>query len=62
VHRLALVPKLLLDREVIQLRGENERLRLQLFWRDHNAKKLSKAMAAANQSTRGPQCAAWYDG
>jgi hypothetical protein len=56
VHRLALVSKLLLDREVIQLRAENERLRLELFWRDHNAKELSNAMASANQSTRGPQC------
>jgi hypothetical protein len=57
VHRLALVSKLLLDREVIQLRAENERLRLELFWRDHNVEQLGKTMAAANQSTKGPRCA-----
>ncbi len=57
VHRLALVSKLLLDREVIQLRAENERLRLELFWKDHTVEKLREAMVAANQSNMGPKCA-----
>jgi hypothetical protein len=56
VHKLAFVSKLLLDKEVIHLRQENERLRLQLFWRDHDVRRLNEMMASANQSENGPQC------
>jgi hypothetical protein len=56
VHKLALVSKLLLDKEVIQLRRENENLRLLLFWKDHNVQRLKEMMASANQSDNGPKC------
>ena len=56
MHKLALVSKLLLDMEVIQLRQENEKLRLLLFWKNHNVQRLKEMMASANQSENGPQC------
>jgi hypothetical protein len=49
--RLALVSKVLCDREAIELRKENERLyqenqvlKLTVFWRDHNISMLNEAM------------------
>jgi len=49
--RLALVSKVLCDREAIELRQENERLyqenqvlKLAVFWRDHNIDVLTGAM------------------
>jgi hypothetical protein len=55
-HKLALVSKILLDREVLHLRQENELLRLQLFWKDHCRSHLSELMCQANQADQGPQC------
>jgi hypothetical protein len=54
VHKLALVSKLLLDKEVIHLRQENEALRLKLFWKEHNRSELSDRMREANQAHKGP--------
>jgi hypothetical protein len=59
IHKLALVSKLLLDKEVLHLRQENEALRLQLFWKDHNCSQLASLMEEANQASEGPQCACW---
>jgi hypothetical protein len=57
LHKLAFVSRLLLDKEVIELRQENERLRLLLFWKEHNVRTLSKLMRDLNRSRSGPQCA-----
>ena len=38
--RLALVSKLLYDKELIEMRQENEKLKLEIFWRDYNMEKL----------------------
>jgi len=54
LDRLALVSKIMLDERVVALRQENERLRLQLFWKDHGKSQLEEYMAQANQS--GPNC------
>jgi hypothetical protein len=56
VHKLALVSKLLLDKEVIHLRQENEALRLKLFWKEHNRSELRDRMREANQAHEGPRC------
>ena len=59
IHKLALVSKILLDREVLHLRQENERLRLQLFWKDHARSHLQELMREANQAEEGPRCKCW---
>lgn len=57
LDKLALVSKLLLDRQVLALRAENEDLRLQLFWRDHAVDKLNALMGTANQNgANAPHC------
>ena len=45
---LALVCKVLLDREVLELRSENERLKLRLFWKTYGPEQLRAAMEDAN--------------
>jgi hypothetical protein len=57
VERLSLVAKVLMDTRLIELKRENETLKMQLFWRDHSPSMLQKAMAAANQIDGGPRCA-----
>ena len=59
IHKLALVSRILLDREVLHLRQENERLRLQLFWKDHSIRHLQELMREANQAEEGPRCDCW---
>lgn len=54
VDRLALISRLLLDERVLELRMENEALRLKLFWKDHNLCELRDLMAMANRA--GPDC------
>ena len=44
VSLLALASKPLYDREMLELRSENESLKLKLFWKDYNVHKLHKAM------------------
>jgi len=51
------VSKVLMDQRVIELRQENERLRLESFWRDHSLKKLDKRLRWANSVEKiGPRC------
>ena len=57
VERLALVAKVLMDTRLLELKRENEALRLQLFWREHNPSMLRQAMAVANMVEGGPRCA-----
>jgi hypothetical protein len=59
IHKLALVSKVLMDKEVLHLRQENEALRLQLFWKDHNWSQLRNLMSEANQASDAPQCSCW---
>jgi len=48
IDRLAVVSRILLDERVIELRQENERLKLEVFWRDNSLFRLRRAMAIAN--------------
>ena len=45
---LALASKILFDREVLELRSENERLRLCLFWKTYGPEQLLTAMQDTN--------------
>ena len=57
VERLSLVAKVLMDTRLLELKRENEELRLKLFWKEYNPCMLKQAMAAANQVATGPRCA-----
>ena len=56
VERLALVSKILLDTRLLELKRENEALKLKLFWKENNPEELKKAMASANCGKDGPSC------
>ena len=56
VDRLALVSKILLDQRFLELKRENERLTLSLFWVDHSINTLKKLTARANNRAGGPRC------
>ncbi len=56
VDRLAVVCKVLLDSRVLELRRENEALRLRLFWKEHGPEQLKAAMRLANGAAGGPGC------
>ena len=57
VERLSLVAKVLMDTRLLELKRENEELKLKLFWKEHNPSMLRQAMAAANKIDGGPRCA-----
>lgn len=56
VECLAMVSKILFDTRLLELRRENEALKLKLFWKDHNPEHLKNLMAWANATTGGPSC------
>lgn len=56
VDRLALVSKILLDQRFLELKRENERLTLSLFWVDHSINTLKKLTFRANNRAGGPRC------
>ena len=57
MDRLALVSKILLDSRVIELRKENEALKLKLFWKDHDESDLKDLMRQTNNCGKNPpQC------
>ena len=58
VERLALVSKILFDTRLLELKRENEALKLKLFWKEHNPEELDKAMHLANTANGGcgPAC------
>jgi hypothetical protein len=60
VDRLALVSKVLLDQRFLELKRENERLTLMLFWVDHGEGTLRKLMYYANNKSGGPRCRCRY--
>ena len=45
---LALASKVLFEREVLELRSQNEKLKLKLFWKDYNVNMLRKTMKSGN--------------
>lgn len=57
VERLSLVAKVLMDTRLLELKRENEELKLKLFWKEHNPSMLRQEMAAANKAEGGPRCA-----
>ena len=57
VERLSLVCKVLMDTRLQELKRENEALKLQLFWKEHNPCMLKRAMDVANKGEGGPLCA-----
>jgi hypothetical protein len=57
VERLALVAKVLMDTRLLELKRENEELKLKLFWKEHSPSMLMQAMSAANKMGGGPRCA-----
>lgn len=56
VERLAVVSKILFDTRLLELKRENEALKLKLFWKEHNHKIMNNAMHSANQAEGGPRC------
>lgn len=56
VERLTLVSKILFDTRLLELKRENEALRLKMFWKEYSNKELDVAMAVANETDGGPQC------
>ena len=57
VERLSLVAKVLMDTRLLELKRENEELKLKLFWTEHNPRMLKQAMTVANVRVGGPRCA-----
>jgi len=58
LDRLALVSRLILDQRVLELRRENEFLRLQQFWKDHSRNQLVQLMVEANRAITNCTCMA----
>ena len=54
LDRMALISQVLLQPRLLQLRNENEELKLKLFWKEHCKSKLQELMTESNQN--GPQC------
>ena len=56
LDRLAMVSKVLLDTRFLELKRENEALKVSLFWVDHSVNKLKVCMCRANKHIKGPRC------
>jgi hypothetical protein len=56
VERLTLVSKILFDTRLVEIKNENEALKLKLFWKEHNPAALKEAMSFANQVCGGTKC------
>ena len=54
MDRLALVSKIMLDRRFLELRQENESLKLELFWKTHSEDMLRELMKEANNYGMDP--------
>ena len=55
-ERLCVVAKVFMDTRLLELKRENEELKLKLFWKEHNPSMLKRAMLVANRSEAGPGC------
>ena len=51
-----MVSKVLLDTWFLELKRENEKLKVSLFWVDHSVNKLKVCMCRANKHVKGPRC------
>ena len=60
LDRLAVVSKILLDSRFLELKRENERLTLSLFWIDHSINTLRSLTRHANNRAGGPRCRCRY--
>jgi hypothetical protein len=56
LDRLAMVSKVLLDTRFLEMKRENESLKVSLFWVDHSVNKLKVCMGRANKHAKGPRC------
>ena len=56
-EHLSVARKSLLDHRLLELRREQEAIKVRLFWTDHSPAALRDAMELANTSAAGPQCA-----
>ena len=56
LDKLITVSKVFMDARVAELRTENEKLRLQLFWKDYNVQSLAEVMRTANNWAKSPKC------
>ena len=56
LDRLALISKLLFEPRVLELRAENEALKLKLFWKEHSKAELEKLMVACNANIVHCKC------
>jgi len=56
LDRLAMVSRVLLDTRFLELKTENENLKLSLFWVDHSINRLKKSMCISNNHSAGPRC------
>lgn len=56
LDRLLTTSKVFFDHRFIEIIQENKKLKLRLFWKDHNCEKLKEAMSFANQKAEGPDC------
>jgi hypothetical protein len=54
--RLLSTSKVFLDSRFLEILQENKKLKLKLYWKDHNCEKLKEAMTFANQKVEGPDC------
>jgi hypothetical protein len=56
LDKLVAVSKVFQDTRFIDILRENKKLKLDLYWKDHNFEKLKEAMIFANQKSNGPNC------
>ena len=55
-ERLCVVAKVFMDTRLLELKRENEELKLKLFWKEYNPSMLKQAMFVANRREGGPGC------
>ena len=56
LDRMALICRIMMDQRVIELRRQNEELRLALFVEQHTTVRLRSLLKSANRSAAGPNC------
>ncbi len=56
VERLSIVSKVLFDSRLVELRRENEALKLKNFWLQHDDLQMKMQLARVNECDNGPKC------